>query len=597
MLSKVTYLLCAVFIVMVSFMLHPRWKQVQAEATIGWDVTGYYWYLPSAIIYKDLKQQKFADRIFEKYQPAPSFEQSFVHESGNRVMVYSSGMAFMYLPFFTVAHLAAKPLGYPADGFSVPYQLALQIGSLIVALLGLWYFRKLLLRFYNDKVCAAMLFILVFGTNYLNYTAVDGALTHNWLFTVYVFILLNTIYFHETFKPSYAIRIGLLCGLAILTRPSEIIAILIPLLWGMESISPTAIKERLALYKARYKPMLLAAACTVAVAGIQVVYWLYVAGQPLVYSYTDKGFSWLRPHTFNYIFSYRSGWLTYTPMVILVIIGIIPFLLKGSNKVAVLAFFALNLYIVSAWDVWWYGGTGGRAMIQSYPVILLPLATLLTEVFRRRRLIYIIAPAILLFTYFNLWFTYQAHAANGLYDTESMSRSYYWAVAGRWSVPNEIKKLKTTDELFTGIPRNMQLLYANNFERDTSIGQMPLPAIEGEKSAFVASGITYSTIAGFPYQRGKAEWLRAQATFNCADKEWTTWKTGQFTVWYTKAGNVVKARAIRIPYFLQENEKKDLYIDTRIPREDFDSVKVLLWNPGSDMPLLFDNLQVYSFNE
>jgi hypothetical protein len=42
-------------------------------------------------------------------------------------------------------------LGYLADGFSTPYQLAMQLGALLMCLLGLWYLRKLLLEYYKDR--------------------------------------------------------------------------------------------------------------------------------------------------------------------------------------------------------------------------------------------------------------------------------------------------------------------------------------------------------------------------------------------------------------------------------------------------------------
>ena len=196
MLSRTAYLLAVLLMCYTSFFFYPRFKQHGSEATIAWDVSGYYWYLPSIFIYHDLKHQSFKDSILNKYGPTGTdFQQAMKLDNGNYVMKYSSGMAVMFLPFFTVAHMVAGPLGYARDGFSLPYQLGIQVGGFLLSILGLWYLRKLLLNFYPDKTVAVTLILLVFGTNYLNYSAVDCGMSHCWLFTIYVFILLNTHYY------------------------------------------------------------------------------------------------------------------------------------------------------------------------------------------------------------------------------------------------------------------------------------------------------------------------------------------------------------------------------------------------------------------
>src|SRR5690606_5369041 len=170
---------------------------------------------------------------------------------------------------------------------------------------------------------------------------------------------------------------GLLTGLATLIRPSDMIIVLIPLLWGMENIRPRTIMQRLKFFATHYKPVLLAAVCSVLVGSIQVIYWLYVTGEPLVYSYDDKGCYWTRPHFSDYTVSYRSGWLVYTPVMMCAFVGLIAYLWKGKNRVAIISFFLLNYYIIAAWDVWWYGGMGGRPMVQSYAITFFMIAALI----------------------------------------------------------------------------------------------------------------------------------------------------------------------------------------------------------------------------
>ncbi len=596
-LSKYSFIACLVLMCYATFSFYPKWGKAAGESSLGWDVSGYYWYLPSLFIYKDLKQQRFGDSIINKYNFTPRFDQSFVAPNGGRVNTYSAGMAVMYSPFFFTAHFLAPKLGYEADGFSVPYQFAIQIGSLLVGLVGVWFFRKILLLFYSDRIGAAMLLLLVFGTNYLNYTSIDGALTHNWLFTVYVFLLLNTYHFYRNPSYKYAISIGLLCGLAVLTRPSEIICILIPLLWGMERLSPGALREKISFLNSQLPKICICILCIGIVGSIQIIYWKYVADEFFVYSYQDKTFSWFKPHLGNYMFSYRSGWITYTPVMICSLIGIIPFLKTGKNKVAILSFFILNLYIVSAWDIWWYGGTGGRAMIQSYPIILFPFASFLQYLSGKRTLKRIAIPIIVLLAYFNIWFTYNAHAGQGLYDSWGMTNPYYWKVIYRYRVGPEVEKLKDAKDIFEGTPKEMTLLYINNFEDcDSSTVKDSSLTIQGHCSLFInerSSSKEYK----FSYTRRNAKWLRVQGTFRSIFKEWEAWRMTQFVVRFKKGDVIVKENMIRLFRWLDNGTTKSLYIDTKIPKDDFDNVCIYFWGDECSQPLVIDEIKALSFND
>ncbi len=122
-----------------AFFSYPKWQQEQAEATIGWDVSGYYLYLPAIFIYGDVQELKFFPAILDKYHPTPDFQQAFLHRSGHYVMKDSCGQAVMYAPFFFIAHTIASVTDYEADGFSRPYQLMLSFGSLLVAFIGLFF--------------------------------------------------------------------------------------------------------------------------------------------------------------------------------------------------------------------------------------------------------------------------------------------------------------------------------------------------------------------------------------------------------------------------------------------------------------------------
>ncbi|HLO69421.1 MAG TPA: hypothetical protein VK167_01035 [Flavipsychrobacter sp.] len=600
MLSRISYFICLLIISYGCLCFYPKWNEDEGEVPIGWDVSGYYWYLPSVFIYKDLKYQSFADSVISKYKPTPIIQQFTRLEDSSCVMTYSSGMAFMYLPLFAAAHITAPMLGYPADGFSPPYQFALQVGSLLIGLFGLWYFRRFLLYYFEDKVVAILLLLLAIGTNYLNYTAIDGPMTHNWLFVIYVLLLLNTRNFYLSPSYKYALRIGILCGLAILIRPSEIVAVCIPLLWGLNGIALTDIKQHLHFIKQHFIKLLVAVIAVISIGSVQLFYWKYSSGHWLFYSYTAprQSFTWLPPHIDDYLFSYRSGWLIYTPLMMLALLGFLPFLRKGQNLVAVSVFMFCTLYIVSAWDTWWYGGLGGRAMIQSYPILFIPFGYLVTEMFNRKLLMILLIPIMLAFSYVSIWVTIQTHKGTGLLDVESMSKAYYWHVVGRWHINDkeEAEKLKDTEHIFTGTLKDKKLEYSSNYENDTTILEMPLPAIEGSKSAYVNENVEFSKILRFPLQTNK-KWLRVQAIAKCTIKEWTVWKMPQFSIrLFNSKGGIIETSMIRLHRHLTNNAQKLIHFDIHIP-DGISQAEVYLWNPGSDKLLMIDDLQIWSFDE
>ncbi len=594
MISRVVYILSVVLMCYTSLVFYPRWTKPDSEAAISWDVSGYYWYLPSVFIYHDLKHQAFTDSVIAKYKPTNTeFQQRTQAPNGNYVIKYSSGLAIMFLPFFTAAHLAAGALGYPRDGFSAPYQLGIQLGGLLVALIGLWYLRKFLLLYYSDRVTAIVLSLLVIGTNYLNYAAVDCGMSHSWLFTVYVLLLLSTHYYYKEFKLKYALAIGFLTGLAVLTRPTDIVACIIPLLWGMQSFSGRAFVDQLGLLRKNTATLSAAVLVAFSVVFVQLIYWKYVSGHWLYYSYGSQSFTFYKPHMYQYSFSPRTGWLRYTPMFLLSFAGILPYLKRGHHKAAVLVFFFVNFYVVCAWDVWWYGG---RAMVQSYPVIILPMATLVETALRRKTVARILAGLVALFVYMNVWITWMYHKGN-LYDSDSMNSNYYWRVAGRWSAPDSVRMLMDKCDFFTGDPTTERLLYHNDFERATG-PWYTTNAISGHQSVMLNKDVQVTPAYRVSCESDSIGWIRVKSTFRCANKEWDVWKMAHAIVRLRdsrKPGACIQEGFIKADRILSNGETREIAFYIRTTKARYDAIEVFYWNAGSEQTITIDDLDIRTF--
>ncbi len=589
--SLYSLLLCWALILFTAFGFYPKWNKQYTENTFGWDVAGYYLYLPAVFIYQDVKQLSFAPGMIEQHRLTPDFQQAHRIENGNYVLKYSCGQAVSYLPFFALAHLYALNSDYPADGFSKPYQVMISMGALLIALLGLYLLRKILLLWFSDGATALTLLTLTFATNYLDYTAIHGAMTHNYLFTLYALLLLLSIRFYQMPRMRIAAAIGIVIGLMALTRPTEIIAAIIPAFWGLPNITFTSLKKRLSFLFNHKVKLLLAAACCLAIGSIQLVYWKAVGNQWIIYSYKGETFHWLRPHVLDALLKYKTGWLVYSPAMWFSVIGFY-FLYRKDRSLfwPCLLFIIPFVYLVTAWHNWWYGGgLGLRAMIQSYPVLALPMAACFESLFRHRVGQGLLVVLIPVFIYYNLWLTYNAHEGHQ-YHAAQMTRAYFWKTVGRLHHNHQDLKLLDTDEYFSGNRKEVTSIYHNDFKKDTALWKCQAPEKEHQMCLQKANRTFRIPL---DKRNTNCQWLHVRGDFYTIGQEWNVWTMGQLQVRFYSDGQNIKTRMIRVNRLLLKGIN-DVYFDVKRPKAEIDSVVLEVKNP-SWVPLVAKNLEVQCF--
>jgi hypothetical protein len=513
-------------------------------------------------------------------------------------MKYSAGMAVQYLPFFAIAHAwALNSDTYPADGYSRPYQFMIYFGCLLITVLGLFFLRKVLLNYFTDTTVAITLGLIVLGTNYLEYAAISNAMTHGTLFGWYCMLIYLSIQLHKNPNTWLAMGAGLICGLIALTRPTEAISILIPLLWGSDLLSKNGIQERFLWWKNRFGLLVLMGICSILIGSIQMIYWKYVSGEWIVYSYQDQGFSWLKPHIWKGLFSYNNGWLPYSPVMIFALIGFIPLYRKSRKIWMVPAFYsALFIYIAFAWDIWWYGGSlGQRTMVQIYPLLAFPLAAFLQTISKTKWVKYPIYLIMIICIYISMWWVHQAHRG-GMFLTGQMTKRYYWRILGTWEMKDDNTKYLDTKDVYKGNPTNAQLIYENKLNDGAVYTDCSLPQIEGSGSFCMTKDIKNSPIFSIPLNPGKAKWLRATATFQAGIKEWSHYTMTQFHMRAMKADQPVKERFIRVHRLLHDGQLKDIHQDFKLPKEEFDRVEIYFWHAPEDKEIRVGNIRVEIFD-
>jgi len=450
-----------------------------------WDALGYYLYLPSSIIYHDDTSLQWFPAMDQKYHlSGGDVYQAQMHENGHQVFKYLRGVSLLEAPWFWLAHAYCHLYSsYPADGFSAPYQYAVAWGAVFWVIFSLFLLRRILLLYSSDQSTALSLVLLVLASNALQYISIDSGQSHAYIFPLYVLILWYSIRWHATYHLRYAFLIGLLIGLATISRPTEAVMLFIPLLWNSHDKSRW--HEKWEQIKAQPTQLLLLMAGGLLGILPQLLYWKRVTGSWIY----DVGSKWdfLSPH-WRVLVGWEKGWFIYTPVTMLFILGL--FFLKGKAfRSAVITFCLLNIYIIIAWHIWRYGGSfSTRALVQSYPVFALPLAVLVDWIFSKKWGI-LLWPLSLLFLSVNIFQIMQYN--RGILHYDDMNRAYYQAIFLNPHPTARHMSLLDTDEYIADESRySSRTLWLQtepkNLSSDDTLCVLTLPSSSAEQKCYLS---------------------------------------------------------------------------------------------------------------
>ena len=408
------------------------------EQIISWDAFGYYLYLPFAFIYNDLSFSSFetVNGIVDQYQNTATLYQFVNGGNGNMVIKYPVGVAILESPFFAIGHFFAWLFNYKTDGFSAPYQIMMFVCNTFYVFLGAIFLRKALLKLFTPLVTGIVLFIIIVGTNYLATGTMGMGNSHIPLFALHAIGLYLVIRWHESPSIKLSILLGGIIGLMIITRPTEILFLLIPIFWGVRSVS-TFFKKYIDLFKQHFFKLTLMSMTLIAIGFIQLAYWKSVTGEWIFYSYDNpgEGFEFFKPYTLEYLFSFRKGWLVYTPVMFFALIGVLfSFSKKYLFGLGIFLFTILNLWVVSSWSCWWYAGSfGQRSIVQSYPEMAIALGVFITFIQNKKFISYVFGVLASFFILLNLFQTWQMNKR--IIHPTRMSQEYYLAIFGKTEAP------------------------------------------------------------------------------------------------------------------------------------------------------------------
>lgn len=371
----------------VNMLIVKHWKEEQR--VIEWDAISYYAYLPAAFIYDDLSLS-----FIDGYNgPHKFIFWPGKGPDGRYVIKTTMGISFLWMPFFIAGHITALITGADAGGYSDPYKFFLLLSALFYLLTGMIYLRRIILAHFSDLVTSMILSGFAFGTNLYWYTLFQGTMSHVYSFAlISVFIWYSMEWQDKRREGSVKrrewpiMRLGLLIGLISLIRPTNIIIIIFFLFYGV--ITGKDLKNRIKELAADYRYILLMMLMAALVWVPQMIYWKEVTGHWLYYSYgSGERFFFGDPAIIKGLFSWRKGLFIYTPLLLFSMAGIIILWIRRSpHSLPVTMFVPLNVYIIFSWWCWWYGGGfGQRAFIDSYALMAVASAALLSYAFSSGR--------------------------------------------------------------------------------------------------------------------------------------------------------------------------------------------------------------------
>ena len=344
----------------------------RAGPPIRSDGFSYFVYLPSWFIYGDPTLAAVAGDCcggeFPEFTAIIRWP-----ETGRWVNAHPIGVALMQAPLFLVAHALTRWTNLSPDGFTLYYQHAAGLSGLVWIVCGLWVLAGLLRRHFSDRITMATLIALLFGTNLYHYATFDPSYSHPYSFFLVAALLDLTERWHASPTARHTIALGLVCGLIILTRHTNILLLaVIPLYTAAARGGSDALR----MFRERWRDLIVMAAVTVVVVAPQLALYYAATGRPIVSSYGALGFDFGSPHLYGVLFSVQKGLFFWSPLLLFAVPGLL--MLRGPERAFLLpavVVLAADTYVIGSWWDWQFGGSyGHRGFIDLFPLLAPGLA-------------------------------------------------------------------------------------------------------------------------------------------------------------------------------------------------------------------------------
>ena len=351
---------------------HHRFGIYNYQSELWADKSGYYVYLPALHLY-DFDAARFPAEVDELTGQGFKLDSA----TGKVVTKYTYGVALLEAPFYFTAHFISKISGYPSDGFSVVYQKLLNLAASFYGSFALVLLFVVLARKWGRLIAGISCFLILFGTNLLYYIIDESGMSHVYSF----FLACGVLYWWHERKAArvstgMAALLGIAIGLITVIRPTNLLLLAFIPLSNYQN-RPAWLRQWQSVLQVRVVSFVILGAALTWLP--QILYWHYLTGEFVYYSYENEGFNWLDPQILPSLFAPLNGLFLYSPLYLFLGIGMVITALGGSaiGRINTVLFLA-TIYLFSSWWAWHFGCSfGGRSYIEYLSVFSLTLGELL----------------------------------------------------------------------------------------------------------------------------------------------------------------------------------------------------------------------------
>lgn len=404
-IEKLVLFLFTSICIFLTISFHNKIPELHYRAEIWADKAGYYIYLPATFIY-GYEPTNYPESIDKQ-----TGEGFFLKYEDHKVQTkYTCGQAILMTPFFLVTHFIASAFDLEPTGFSKIYHDSINIAALFYLILGLFFIYKFLKNYFNYFAALISVFLIFIATNLYWYSIIETFMSH-----VFSFFLFSAfLYFSKQFidnenkRTRYFIILSVLLSLIILIRPTNFIIGFILLFIDIKHF--TEFKQRiLNLLKFKYFALFLITFLIVIFP--QLLYWKYLTGSFISYSYGDEGFIyWKNPKILEVLFYPGNSLFLFTPIWIFILISIFSFIFKNKwLGISIFSIFLLVIYLSASWHSWSFGCSYGmRPMVEYLVIFAIPITFIIEKIlsFRNKILKFSILLILVYFSYFNVKMCY-----------------------------------------------------------------------------------------------------------------------------------------------------------------------------------------------
>jgi hypothetical protein len=352
------------------------------------DGVGYYAYVRSLLIERHLNFEKdwqhgndsFVMNRLDKDGQVLAAEYT---ETGHINNHWSIGPSVLWAPWIIATHLAiliCNSLGarIAADGFSNPYLLAMAIATTFYGFLGLWFSYRLAIKYFDRRWA----FLGTFGIWWASSLPVYMYFNPSWSHAHSAFACALFLWYWQRTRTERTfvqwIVMGLFSGLMVNVYYPNGAFLLVPLFEGLtayrkiwkSTVDRLTATAHLLSQHAVYVCVFVIALLPTLISR-EVIF-----GNPLRTGYSTEIFNWTSPAFLNVMFSSDHGLVSWTPIIVLSLIGLILFCRRDlSFGLYLLMAFLAFYYVISIQPTWdGMSSFGSRYFVSLTPIFILGLA-------------------------------------------------------------------------------------------------------------------------------------------------------------------------------------------------------------------------------